>query len=263
MPSISPSPTTLWQKTVGLFVTWQLLFLGSVNLLALFPLAEPDDDELTDSRGGSARTSEQGHRFKALECINEVLLKYALSTGQVQAWWLFAPNFPTESTFPLVTLHWNNGASKDVRLPCSEEPEDPTHYARLPGSQDRLFHYEMRLGLADIGLRKETLEAYRPLWRDLYEMRVRRQWKSMRAYVRWRAAAHGKEHPELPPPDELVLSFRVYPTPSHNTYPPTWEPPLELPLARYRTALDGLSDCLPVEYFDPMQNRFCRFEIKE
>jgi hypothetical protein len=255
--------TTIWQKTVGLFVTWQLLFLVLVNLLAFLPLAEADDDELTDARAGSTRTDEQAERHKALEFINDGLLTYARATGQIQAWWLFAPSFPEESTFPLVTLHWAQGQQKDVRLYCSQEPEDPTYYVRLPGSRDRLFHYEMRLGLVDIGLRDETLEQYRPIWRDVYQTRVRRQWKSIRAYVRWRAETFAKEHPDLRSPDEITLAFRVYPTPAHNISPLKWEAPLELPLARYRPALDGRTDYLPVEYFDPIQNRFCLLDLKE
>ncbi len=142
---------------------------------------------------------------------------WAQATGQLQAWWLFAPSFPTEATFPLVTLHWDQGESADVRLRCAEEPNDPTFYIRLPGSQDRLFHYEMRLGLVATAADADSLKQHTAEWRDLFKDRVGRQWKSMRAYMRWRTETYRKEHPDLPPPDEVTLSFRAYKTPNPGT----------------------------------------------
>ncbi len=52
MQEIPQIRSSFWQKIIGLFVTWQLVFLFSINLLAFLPLAEADDDELTDSRSG-------------------------------------------------------------------------------------------------------------------------------------------------------------------------------------------------------------------
>jgi hypothetical protein len=262
MQEIPRHRSSLWQKIVGLFVTWQLVFLFSINLLAFLPLAEADDDELTDSRSGAAG-SLPDDQFKSLKFINSSLMTWAQATGQLQAWWLFAPSFPTEATFPLVTLHWDKGASADVRLHADQEPDDPTFYVRLPGSQDRLFHYEMRLGLVATAVDETSLQKFTSEWRELFKERVGRQCKSMRAYMRWRMETFGKEHPELPPPDEITLSFRVYKTPEPGTSPPTWAPPLEQPVARWLPSLDGRKDCLPLEFYDPVKNHFTRLAAKE
>jgi hypothetical protein len=262
MQVVTPVRSSLWQKIVGLFVTWQLVFLVSINLLAFLPLAEADDDELTDSRS-AAVGSVPDDQYWALKPINNSLMAWSEATGQLQAWWLFAPTFPAESTFTLVTLHWNDGQTPDVRLHSKQEPEDPAFYFRLPGSRDRLFHYEMRLGLVGIGLDEDSLEKHRTEWDELFKDRVRRQWKSIRAYVHWRAETYIKEHPELPSPDEVTLSLRVYKTPPPGRIPPSWDPPLEQPLARWLPALDGRHDCLPVEGYDLMRKCFTRLEPKE
>jgi hypothetical protein len=262
MQPVPPIRSSLWQKIVGLFVTWQLVFLFAINILAFLPLAEADDDELTDSRSGASAPVLED-QYQALKVIDKGLMTWAQSTGQLQAWWLFAPSFPTQATFPLVTLHWNNAQSADVQLHSAEEPRDPTFYLRWPGSQDRLFHYEMRLGLIATGVDEDSLKEHTAEWRDLFQARVKRQWKSMRAYMRWRAETFGKEHPELPPPDELTLSFCVYKTPDPRTSPLTWAPPLEQPVARWLPSLDGRKDCLPLEFFDPVRHCFTRLAPKE
>jgi hypothetical protein len=262
MQEIPHTRSSLWQKIVGLFVTWQLFFLLTINLLAFLPLAEADDDELTDSRS-SPGGALSGDRYLALRFLNKALMEWSQATGQLQAWWLFAPSFPTESTFSLVTLHWDQGQSADVRLPSSQEPEDPSFYVRLPGSQDRLFHYEMRLGLVATAVDEDSLAKFTTEWRDLFKDRVRRQWKSTRAFVHWRAETYAKEHPDLPPPTAVTLSFRVYKTPKPGTLPPTWAPPLEQPVARWLPSLDGRDDCLPVEFYDPVRRTFTRLAAKE
>ena len=262
MPDIPRKRSTLWQKCVGLFVAWQLVFLVASNALVFLPLAEAEEGELTDSRGplpGEIPDS----RLDLIKTISHSFQAYAHATGQVQAWWLFAPSFPPDATFTLVTLHWDHGQSADVDLHSAQEPQDPKFYFRMPGSNDRLFHYEMRLGLVGAFLDEKSLQEHTEEWRDLFHERVRRQWKSMRAYLRWRTESYLKEHPELPMPENVTLSLRAYRTPDPGKLPPEWKPALQQPLARWIPAWDERVDCMPVEYYDQVQHAFSPLTRKE
>jgi hypothetical protein len=265
MPAMSDFPnrhSTLWQKLVGLFVAWQLVFLVVSNGLVFLPLAEAEQGELTDSRGpipGEIPDS----RLDVVKVINHWFQAYAYATGQIQAWWLFAPTFPPDATFTLVTLHWNDGQSADVELHSAQEPQDPKYYFRMPGSNDRLFHYEMRLGLVGAFLDAKSLEDRATEWRDLFKERVGRQWKSMRAYLRWRTRCYLEEHPDLSMPDEITLSLRAYRTPLPGKLPPEWTPPLQQSLSRWHPAWDERQDYLPVEYYDQVHKVFSPLARKE
>jgi hypothetical protein len=253
---------TLAQRLLGLFVVAQLLFLVCSNVLAFFPLSVTEEGELTDARSGP-HSEAPSTQLLLLEKANAGLQAWAHATGQVQTWWLFAPSFPARSTFPVVTLHWNADPAFTVRLPSIQEPLDPTSYFRPPGSHDRFFHYEVRLGLLATGMDQENLEQEADAWSEAIRQRVRRQWKSMRAFMRWRAAAFGAEHPERPAADEIVLSMRIYKTPEPGAQATARTPPIEQPLARWVPALEGRSDCLPVEAFDPVRQQFRRLNAEE
>ena len=262
MSDIPNKHATLWQRLVGLFVAWQLIFLVASNGLIFLPLAEAEQGELTDSRGPMPGETPD-HRLDFVKTINLSLQTYAHATGQIQAWWLFAPTFPPDATFTLVTLHWNDGQFADVDLHSDQEPQDPKFYVRLPGSNDRLFHYEMRLGLVGAFLDEKLLQEKPDEWTDLFKERVGRQWKSMRAYLRWRTESYLKAHPELPMPDVVTLSLRAYRTPEPGKLPPEWTPPLQQPLARWIPAWNERPDRLPVEYFDQVHKVFAPLERKE
>jgi hypothetical protein len=255
MPENPQKHATLWQKIIGLFVAWQLVFLVSTNAIAFLPIAEAEDGELTDSRGPLPGETPDS-RLEPIKVLNDGMMAWAQATGQIQAWWLFAPCFPPDATFPLVTLHWNHGESEDVQLHSHQEPRDPSFYVRLPGSSDRLFHYEMRLGLVAALLSEESLEKHASEWRDLFKGRVERQWKSLRAYMKWRTESYLLEHADLPMPDEISFSILAYRTPDPGVLPPHWTPPLQQKLARWLPSRPDQSDCLPLEYYDQVQKCF-------
>ena len=163
---------------------------------------------------------------------------------------------------PVVTLHWSHGDRPTFRSFASSA-EDPNFYIRFPGSSDRLFHYEMRLGLIAAFISEELLQDHAPEWSDLFKGRVRRQWMSMRAYMNWQADTYRKQHPELPAPDQVTLSILAFRTPDPGHMPPHWEPPLQQPLARWNPGWDGRTDLLPVEYFDQVQKQFMPLACKE
>jgi hypothetical protein len=288
--SASRRPTVA-QVVLGLFVVWQLVFILATNLLGLFPHGQPEKDELTDSRVVPADEVRSGAVQDAVEMASLLTSRWAQLTGQYQAWWLFAPDFPTQATFPLVELRWEDagppagalaacaalGVDIDlgraalwsagkpvsaVRLPSVFEPAEPLHYFRPPCSRDRQFHYEIRMGLILVTWSEENFAQFPEEWRDAIRERVRRQWKSMRAYLRWRLHEFQREHPDVPAPNEVVLNIRIFLTPRQGQEPWYYRI-IERPLARWRPGTEPPSGYLPVEAYDFATQRFEKLRVEE
>ena len=258
------------QVALGLFVVSQLVFLATANLLAFFPHGAASEGELSDSRNSAGSAGNTGPIQAVIDVVGEAADRWGFLTGQVQAWWLFAPDFPTKATFPLVELGWDDTPAAStsgpnslprVLLRSSLEPRDPHAYFKAPGSGDRLFHYESRLGLIMLCWDKDVTTRFPNEWREAVEDRVRRQWKSIRAYLRWRTLQFHEQYPELPLPSEAVLRIRVFKTPSPG-HPIEWDGPYDLPLARWKLKADSAPDRLPIEMFDPIANRFVTLQEK-
>jgi hypothetical protein len=252
---------TLAQVLLGLFVSWQLLFLPASNYLAFFPHGQPEEGELSDSRRAPDRTGGAGAVQTGINIAAGITDSWTYLTGQVQAWWLFAPNVPRSATFPIVELRWDDGQA--VRLHTTIEPDDPQHYFRPPSSFDRLFHYEIRLGLLVSNWNEQTLAHDPDRWRPLFKDRVRRQWRSIRAYLRWYVQSFQRAHPERPPPQEAILLIRIYPIPGPGQHSAVAGKPLEEPLARWRPDTPTPPGELPVEVFDPVARIFVPLETKD
>src|SRR6266849_1248636 len=177
---------TVAQIGLGLFISWQLLFMPAANYLAFFPHGQAEEGELSDSRSAPDPSGGNGAVQKAINLAASVTAAWTYLTGQVQAWWLFAPDVPRTSTFPIVELRWDDDtespAVAPVRLRTILEPAEPHSYFRPPSSYDRLFHYEVRLGLIFSHWNEHTLEENPEFWREAIKNRVRRQWRSTRAY---------------------------------------------------------------------------------
>jgi len=251
---------------LGLFVVWQLFFLAAANLVPFVPHGSPPEGELSDARTNPELPDMHGPAQQAINVVASSAECWARATGQVQAWWLFAPTFPDESTFPAVELRWDAPADSwgsapsktgppPVHLGSVIEPLDPKHYFHVPGSFDRLFHYEIRLGLIFWGWSEQSLKEHPDLWQQAVEKRVRHQAKSIRAYLRWRIAAYRAEHPELPPPKQAILFVRLYKTPPAGQEL-QWQGPFELPLARWLPDQDSSPGTLFVQVCDPVTGRF-------
>lgn len=256
MDKPTQSRPTLAQVGLGLFILWQIIFMISANLLGMIPHGRPEEDELSDYRVTAIETADRGHAQRAVDALAEVTDCWGQGTGQMQAWWLFAPTFPLQATFPLVELSWDDGQTPPVRLATFDEPENPYAYFRPLGSGDRLFHYEVRLGLLFTTWSPESFAKLGPQWRDGIAQRIRRQWKSMQAYIRWRTNQFEHEHPELPPPSQAILRLRVFRSPSVDEKPPTWAPPAEVCVARWRIGVTPAPGMLPLEMCDPVTGQF-------
>jgi hypothetical protein len=148
-----------------------------------------------------------------------------------------------------------------VRLHTVLEPNDPQSYFRPQSSFDRLFHYEIRLGLIVSNWNEHTLSERPEFWRTAFQDRVRRQWRSIRAYFRWYLQHFEQENPELPPPKQLILSIRIYQIPEPGKTSEPWPAPWEQPLARWRPEAPSQPGVLPIEAFDPVDRHFITLTV--
>jgi hypothetical protein len=268
MHSVALRRPGIAQVALGLFIVWQILFLAAANLLPILPHGEPEDGELSDSRCVPPPPEGGGPLQPVINLAGRLTDCWTKWTGQMQAWWLFAPAVPPQATFPLVELRWDGPAGSaesavppPVRLRSVLEPDDPTCYCRLPGSHDRLFHYEIRLGLVLLYWDEQSLARHPDEWRRMLMERVRRQWRSMRAYLRWRSEHFREEHPERPEPNELVLYIHVYRIPRPGEPADYAHGPVEVPLARWRPTAEGTPGRLPLEAWDPVARRFVELRM--
>jgi hypothetical protein len=255
------------QLGLGLFISWQLLFLPAANYLAFVPHGQAEEGELSDSRSAPDPNDNAGPRQKVINVAAGITDAWAYLTGQVQAWWLFAPDVPRTSTFPIVELRWDEDTESPtvppVRLRTILEPTDPRSYFRPPSSYDRLFHYEVRLGLIFSHWNEHTLAEDPEFWCGAIKDRVRRQWRSTLAYLRWYAQHYQREHPEQGPPTQVILWIRLYQIPGPGESSVAWPPPMEQPLARWRPEASPAPGELPIEVFDPVVRCFVGLKAKD
>lgn len=249
---------------LGLLVCWQLVFIPLSNLVDAFPHRALSHDELSELR---EVYPEQRLDSPLIDAAASATDAWSRLTGQYQMWWLFAPRFPQQSVFPVVELRWDAEAGRKpihppVALRSAHDSLDPDNYIRVPGSLDRLFHYEVRLA-STLAYWNEAsvLPAERDAWRAFLRDCVHRQAKSISAYVRWRLRTWQTEHPEVAPPSALVLSVRIYPTVRSADAAAQSVEAIEVPLARLPLFASGaesviLSDAARIEAYDPFAKRF-------
>ena len=249
-------PPSLRARLLGGLIVWQLLFIPLANVLDFFPHREVGRDEITDFR---ELPREMLVPRPIVEPLSAVTDRWAQLTGQYQMWWLFAPEFPPQATFPTVELRWPDRPS--VQLRSIFEPADPNAYCRLPGRNDRLFQYEVHLGLGLVYWNEAEARPQVDAWRDLYRSVVARQWKSMRAYLRWRLREYQAGHPDDPLPSEMILSMRIYPTrlPGQSLQPAAGA--IEQPLARWHPSAAVAANTLPLEAYDPFSREFVKLGV--
>jgi hypothetical protein len=243
---------------LGLFISWQLLFLFLSNFLPFVPHGHEEYDELIDDVNLHGRVTQVEPIQETIETISRVTDRYMEATGQLQGWSLFAPTFPPQAGFVSVRFGWSDGSTDVVK---SRFEPDPLHYFRPPGTYGRLFNYESRFVILPAYWPESRLgTAWWPWemeWSEAVSRRVQMQWKSMRAYLRWQSDRYRKEHPDVLHPTEAVLMINLYLTPLPHEHP--WNPkgPDRRPLARWRPEVSPSAGYLPVEVcIDPAKEIF-------
>jgi len=272
------APPTFRQRLLGVFILVQLAFFIGMNLVPLFPHGEQGSDELSTDLNLPGRTSDIDLIQEAIELTSHGCKRWAELTGQTQGWSLFAPRHAEQSIFPVVELRWDEAGSKypltadggsqrhpppPVRRHSRFRPTDPTHHLRLPGFWARLFNYEFRMTLMMWFWDPEDYQRQPDRWNDKLQKDVRQQWKSIRAFLCWHLHEYLAEHPELPPPTQVIFLVETYPSvPPGKTRDPhaDWH---AWPLARWRPNEQVVEEFLPVEMIDPVKGTVHRLRAAE
>jgi hypothetical protein len=258
---------------VGLFATWQLIYLPGANLIDFVPRRmgpplEPSDDPY-QVRGTftSCQPLQRGAEWAgdALDFWTEV-------SGQEQGWSLFAPGLPPYSVFPTVEFRFADGTTDTLASPY--EPADKAHPPlRPPLVNNRPFNFESQFNYpvwyappeeiaarytpprpADGTLPPEYVTYLRTAYRTMQtDARLLRG--VVRTWLAWRLKMYRAAHPERGEPVEVVLKHRFVPT-SKPEEPCTWtHPVVERPFAKWRPADESY------EVYDPVDKLFRPVEV--
>ena len=254
-----PLVRRLLAVVVGLFATWQLVFLPTANLIDFFPRrVGPPLEPISDGyqQRGTFTTNEPLQ--KAADCTGAVLDFWSEVTGQEQGWSLFAPGMPPYSVMPAVEFRFDDGTSDTVLSPY--EPTDKLNPRyRPPMVDNRPFNIEAQLmypvwfappeeitalyappeDVAQLPEVYRTLPGTARVWRDV-----------IRAWLAWRLKAYREAHPDRPAPVEVILKHRFIPTPK-PTDPRGWvQPIVERPYVKWKPATDTF------EVYDAVNKQF-------
>ncbi len=243
-------------------------------------------------------TRGEGHVSDAENVVNTLLIRWAQVTGQQQDWSLFAPGINTVTSFVAVQLRWDDDQLPARELPrclslladsrplpgvmltaavtggqrrrpgprlllSDNEPQDPQSFFRI--GHFRLRRYESNLDLTLSSHDDQVDDRRVDGWRRQIEDKVRADWPSMLAYLRWRLAAFERRQADLPPPTQVILLVRVYSIPPPDEPAPLgfWPPPDERRLARWLPGTAEPAGYLPLEMYNPVVGRFERLRTKD
>ncbi len=262
-PENSPRPR-LRAVLLGGFIVWQLGFILAANFLPFLRRVRPPESDATGTdAAGLGPEARLGTGRKVLGILEETLGHWSNLTGQLQGWSLYAPHVPTQAVFVAVELRWDDPADwpgtdeEAVRLYSATEPRDPRRYFR-PFCTFRLPAYEANLALVMWGWDEEAAAREPERWRQHIAAAVRRQYKPMHAYLRWRLAAFEEDHPEAAPPTQVILLARIYRIPAPDQPAGDYPEPVEKPIALWRPGADDDPHYLPLESYNPTANCFDR-----
>jgi hypothetical protein len=195
---------------LGLFVTWQLVYLPTANLVQFVPLgvrADPGDIPLTLQTPGRFTNDD---RLQTLADVTGAgLTRYAEASGQVQFWKLFTPGLPPQSIVLVTRIEWPDGRHVDVVSPTA--PSSAVMF-RLPRKDLRPFHFDASVGLGPWAVTPDWVTndpaSARALTVDWAKIRPH----SVRLILHHHWAAYRADHPTEPNPTSLTLVTRLLST---------------------------------------------------
>jgi hypothetical protein len=251
---------------VGLFATWQLVYLPAANLIDFVPRRQrgPELEPIYDTYQAKGSFTEVEAIQRAAEWTGDVLDFWSEASGQEQGWSLFAPGAPPYSVIPAVEFRFADGTSDTMLSPY--EPTDKLNpRIRLALVNNRPFNFEAQFiypvwyappeEIARLHTSPEQLARLTESYRDLPDT-VRAWQKPIRVWLAWRWKDYRAAHPDRGTPTELILKHRYIPTPKPNE-PRGWtQPPHERPFARWKPA-DGTFDA-----YDAVNKRFVPVEVQ-
>jgi hypothetical protein len=223
---------------VGLFATWQLVFIPAANLIVFVP------------RRASAPLEPASHEYqvrgtftsfeplqRTVDRAGDAVEFWAEASGQVQGWSLFAPGPPPYSVIPAAEFQFADGTSDTALSPF--EPADKLNPPlRAPLFDNRAFNTEASLTYNVTFAPPELVGRAPEHFRHLPETALAAR-GPVRAWLALRLKEYRAAHPERPAPVAVVLKHRYIPTPPPGA-PRGWTLPVaERPYARWFPATDA------------------------
>jgi hypothetical protein len=254
MPIVSAeSRPSIKGIVLGVFILFQLVYLPAANFIKLIALRLPESTgELDDDI--QLRGQQFPERVQALaDTLGTAFVRYGELTGQAQGWSLFAPIFGHQASLPATDF---DGHIIESTFVPSNRNQYLRHF-RLPSSNCRLFNYEYRLALLYwTALSEDQMREEPDAWKKARISRVRRQQRSLQAFMHWRLREYLAVNPKPAPPKNVRLVAQITPNPPID--------PFERPrtrlffwIARIPLDMSAPPGSLPVQAFegDPFSNR--------
>lgn len=245
---------------LGLFVLFQVIYLPLSNLVQIVPremYKESGELDIRVQREGAA--TDVRWLQDRINNLGWTIDRYSELSGQKQAWSLFAPEFTTQSIFPVVLCEsFPNDKHRRVIFKPKHFPSDPDQYFYWPNYLSRLCAYDYLLAVVYARYTEESGRERPDQWRQTVFERVRRQQRSLEAYFRLNLAYFRESYPDLPTPKEMILRVAVFPSPQPGGHE---RPPMFMvPLARWVPDKPDKGSYLPVEPYDHVLQRFVPLE---
>jgi hypothetical protein len=283
------------QVVLGLFILFQLVFVVFYNLIGLFQDAQTRlDSRITAviDRVMPGYGGKSGHAWKISDEISTGMRRWGQLTGQDQSWSLFAPNVAEVTGFPAVVLNWEDvptsgpalarplaqlAASSPLEVAALDlaarapafggppppeelflsdnEPPNPHHFFRI--GKFRIRRYEGAL-IPYLSRRKGETEAEaNERWAGAIRDHVAEYPDQLQAYVQWRLSVWQKQHPDSPPPRQVILVERTYKIlPPDDDTGAIWDGPRTLPLLRWQPQAVWQTGFRAIERYNPVTQRF-------
>jgi hypothetical protein len=240
---------------LGLFVVGQLGFLLVANFLGV---EEPVRKSLAKHPRLEALAPDylagKGSVQSVLRDTESWTRRWSQLTGQPQSWRLFAPNVTDTIPFVAVELVWDDPPAERRLLLSENEPADVRRYVKLG-------HFRLRRAEAVFDCLSAASEnpfrADSLAWADGIRDLMREEHAFVHAYLRWRLDRFLRQHPDLPPPAEVILYVRIYRIPPPpGPSPWQWEYLGQHPVARWLPRAEPDPGHLPIEVYNPVVDRF-------
>src|SRR5262249_23255029 len=200
------------------------------RLVRGIPGLEPLVDEWL-TRGGNY--GDKGKLGNLIERPRRVVRWWAQATGQEQGWNLFAPDTLDFSSFPSVELRWDDPEAEDgtglgalaggpafalccapprvahepLVLGSDNQPADRHRYLRVGGFRRRRIEGQFEL---DFRRDDRPHEQLAEMWEQQIRNLVSAKYTETLAFLRWRLNRFHREHPQLPPPVQVILRVQTF-----------------------------------------------------
>ena len=198
---------------VGLFATWQLVFLPAANLVVFVPLrpAWPPLEPPVNAyqKKGTFTTFEPLQR--TADRAGRALEFWGETSGQEQGWSLFAPGTPPYSVFVATEFQWVDDTS-DTMLSQYEPRDYANPPFRTPLFYNRHFHFESQFVAAVWHAAPEAVAEHPEHWANLPDI-VRASQNEIRAWLGWRLKEYLAANSHRDRSRAVILKHRYISTP--------------------------------------------------